>query len=620
MFSLDNTAIATLSEDGKTVTITTTAALETSLGIVGSATPFKFTVTKGIKDLSEAVTTVISVNDTVAPKFVKATAAARTTTNTIVLEFSEPVVWSSGIVKVNGVNASVAIGTTPNTLNVTTGANLAANSTHNIEILNFVDFAGNFINPNPVSSTVTVSQNISAPVITDVQVVRDNLVEVTFDKAMDLSKLTNATVRLLDGNATNLASTNISGITPKANTSNRVFQIALTSVAPNSLPFNTNGVFNATLVFTDSIEDSVGNKLVTTQRSISIVRDTVDPTVVSVKHIKADSTGATYGGAVLTNGAIAVKFNEAVRVGTLTGAILIDNGGNDVTAQYLTTDGTTLITPQINADDNTELILPLADTVTTASNVTGLTLRLPAGAAEDLSLANNDSVASVNTFATVPGTNTAGDTTAPVAANVTATAANVIQLSVTETNDLDTNTVLNLNNYRLDGAPLPSGTYATITGTAPSYVVNLHLPAGSVSTTRANYAFNVSGIKDTAGNAMIATAFNNLSLTDDVAPVFTAATLNEDGSATLSFSEVLAVDPANADFEITLDGAVVAVGDYSITAITVGSEAGKYALVVTGVDLNDASTLTIKTVDPSPVTAADAAGNTLKVGTTITVK
>lgn len=661
--TVDTTAVADFQEDGKTVIITTTSDIETSFSISGATTPFKFSVDgvkTATKEAIEAKTFTISVSDTVAPTFVSASASAKTTTNNITLKFSEPVVATSGVVRVNGVAASVAPGSSPTELTVTTGTNLASGSSYEVELLNFKDFAGNFLTPNPVKTSFTVASNVIAPTISDVKVVRDNLVEVTFDKAMKTSSLSNVSVRLLDGNYTNIAPTNIVSVLAKANTSNRVFQITLDN-SP-ALPFN-NGVFTGTLVFTDSIEDSVGNTLNTTNRVVSISEDTTAPSVASVSFKKADTTGATYGGVVLTNGAVVIKFNEGVaKAVSSVGALkLIDNNGNDVTSTYII--DTQIAAAQVNPNDNTELVIPFKTALTTAANISSFTLRLPSGVATDLSLAANSSNSSVNSFNVEAGTNTSGDTVKPVIVSATPKANNEIVVAVTELN-LDNSSAINLNNYRLDGAPLPTGTYVTVTGTAPNYVIHLHLPAGSISESR-DYALNVSGIKDTAGNIANMFVDNTVALVDDVMPQLKTATLNTNGSLTLGYSEALATVIAANDLKITLNGKIVNSSQLNLVVGT-GGETGKDVLTVkqlvdkgtdssygggddtlyidvdgtvgytsgtdilisTGsfssthdgavYDLRNATTLKVGTIT-SPVTADDD-GNKLKGNTTITVK
>lgn len=333
--------------------------------------------------------------------------------------------------------------------------------------------------------------------------------------------------------------------------------------------------------------------------------------------------------------------------------------------QHIFTD-TEITAAQVNPDDQTEIVIPLAAQVTTASNITAFTLRLPSDFAKDLSIAENTSEAAVVTFNVEAGVNNSADTTKPVydsGTGVSVSAGNVINIPITEANALDSTTVLDLNNYRLDGAPLPAGTYVTISGTAPNFVVHLNLPSGSISESR-NYSLNVSGIKDKAGNTIDAFAVNTVALVDDVKPELKTAVLNTNGSLTLGYSESLAATIAAADLAITLNGKVVDSGSVTVVAGT-GAEAGKDVVTVqlsvfdggdgynngnevlyidadgvagysstdditistgtydasvagTNYNLNNASTLKVATV-ASPTTA-DAAGNTIKGNTTITVK
>lgn len=577
--TLDANAKAEVQADGKTVIITTSSAIETTLG-VSAGTPFKFIV-NGVENEAGKVAPkfeqVLTVNDTTAPTFVSASASAKTTTNKITLKFSEPVDPTSGVVKVNGVAASVGAGSAANELTVTTGNTLTAGQTYSLEIISFKDYAGNLLSPNKVNASVTVAGDVAAPVVTSVKVVSDNAIEVTFDKAMDPSTLTAGNIRLLDGNSTNLVN-NFAAPVAKDST-NKVFTIAIDNNP--ALPFNNN-VFNGTLVLTDSIKDAAGNNLVTTSKPVTITKDLTAPAVASMKFVKADSApGANYGGVSLANGVIAIKYNEKVAkspTASATGIVVIDNNGTDVTSTYI--NATAINNAAINANDNTELVIPLQGSV--PAGTTSLTFRFPGNLVVDDSLTQNKDAAFVKTVQVESGT-VVTDTTAPVVTSVTGGAGNVINIAVTEANALDAGTVQDLNNYRLDGAPLPEGTYAEITGTAPNFVVKLHLPEGSISTTRSNYVVNVSGLKDKAGNTMTAFAANTVALTDDVKPELTSATLNSDGTISLGFSETLAVGPDADDLVVTINGSELQVGAntaYTAVLQSSGADAGKSVVTV----------------------------------------
>lgn len=661
-------ADAKLSEDGKTLTIYP----QTTEYFGGTYT---VEVSTDVKDangtaLASKYTSILTVNDTTAPQFVSATAKAKTSTTTFTLKFSEPVVVTSGVVKVNGVAAAVGAGSTLDELTVTTSSALEAGKTYNVELLNFTDFAGNLLASH--NTTVTVEADTTAPAVTNVAVVGDSLIEVTFDKAINVSSLVKGTsVKLLDANANDYAAANIGTIVAKPNTSGKTIQFPLVNTPP--FPF-VNNSFQGTILFTDAVTDTAGNKIAPTSKSVSITKDTIAPSVASLSFKKASTTGS-YAGVALTNGAIVIKFSEKVAKDATIVATnwkLIDNNGADVTSTYLT--NAELTAAVVNADDETELVIPLKTAVTTASGITSFTVRMPAGQVDDLSLGANTNAAYVGTVAVEAGTTPANDTTAPIVSYIGVNANNQIELAVTEAEALDNSTVLNLNNYRLDAKPLPAGTYITI-GTAVGgvYPVYINLPAGVTAESR-DYSLNVSGIKDAAGNTSTAFFSNSVTLVDDVQPELTSATLNNDGTISLGFSEDLqnATDPAVTDLVVTINGKVLAdttaggTVAYALTPVTVGAEAGKYVLTVSGV-VDDGADSTSGTADDilyidvdadgafdpaidiqvatgatvsagavslknvaitsvkvgtvaMPTTGADAEGNTLKGDTEITVK
>lgn len=653
---------AELQADGKTVVITLSNSMTAALGIT-SGSVFSFIV-NGVETESGTVapkfSQTLTNSDNTAPTFVKAAASAKVSTNTITLTFSEPVVNTSGVVKVNGVAAAVTPGNNPTELTVTTGSSLTAGQTYTVELFNFKDFAGNFLNPTYLSTSVTVAGDVVAPTVTETKTISDTTIRVTFDKAMNPATVIPANIRLLDGNSTDLVAGNVTGIAA-ADATNKVFDISIDNIP--ALPFNTSNVFNATLVLTDSIKDAVGNAMVTTNKAVSITKDVAKPAIASVTHVKASATG-TYAGLALTNGLIKVKYNENVDklLATATGIVIVDNTGTDVTTTFI--DNTAMTNAVVNPDDETELVIPLIAAVGTTQ--TSFTLRLPAGVVTDESLSANQSDASVNTFAVASGTVPGADVTAPVVSYTSVAAGNVINLSVAEANTLDSATVLDLNNYRLDAKPLPAGTYITIGAQAAgAYPVQIHLPAG-VTTASDDYVLNVSGIKDASGNTASSVAFNAVPLVDDVAPVLTSATLNADGSVSVGYSETLTTGAAAADFVVTYNGVAINSGSVTVTPITAGAEAGKELVTVqTTVDqgadlgygggddtlfieadavaglsggdivlgtgtyvaandggdynLNNASTLKVATI-AAPLTGADADGNELKGGVVITIK
>ncbi|CAM3313233.1 S-layer homology domain-containing protein [Brevibacillus invocatus] len=572
---------AELSEDGKTLTV-----------YPGGSEYFKGTytveVSTGVKDeagnaLAQKYTSILSVSDTTAPAFVSATASAKTTTNKVTLKFSEPVVDTSPVVKVNGVAGSVAYGDDKTELVVTTTAPLTAGQSYSLQVLNLKDFAGNLL--ASYDGNVTITGDATAPTVGNVTVVRDNLVEVTFDKAISLSSLqASGAVKLLDGNSADI-SANIAGIITKPNTTGgKTFQIQLTN---STIPF-VNNSFSGTLVFTDKVTDTAGNKIAPTSKPVTLTLDKTAPTVTGVSFKKANATG-TYGGVSLAKGALVVKFSEEVAkdaaMDTASASwTLIDNNGAVVTSTYLT--DTELAAAKVNTLDKTEVVIPLKATILATDKITSLTVRLPQGQVDDLSLSANTNTSAVVSTTVDPDAVPSDDTTLPTVAfgteGGTAATGNTFTITASDDVEVDKATLLDLNNYRLDGAPLPAGTYITITGTT-TLTAKVNLPVEAISKDK-DYALTVSGIKDKAGNTAVTLTENAVGLKDFVAPELSAATLNTNGSLTLSFSEaVLSGANTEADFELFVnDSAKFNTGTDKAFAIAdgTGSEAGKYVLTV----------------------------------------
>jgi hypothetical protein len=569
-------ATASLSADAKTVTITLATELTNAGNVMTTALingdNFQAIVGTGVKtsagtNLATATTNTVTYNDTTAPTLVSATSSAKTSTNTIKLTFSEPVLYTTASVTINGVAASLSAGANANEVTVTSGTSLTAGTTYNLSLLNFKDIALNLMVINPLATTVTVTADSTAPTVTSVNVIGDNLVEVTFDKAMNPATLTTGTVKFVDPNLTTAGTATP---TVKANTTdNKTFTVAITGVT-----FNTAGTFTGLLSFTDSVKDATGNAIVPVTKSITLTKDTTSPTVVSSQYKNLD----TYAG--ITNagkGFIVVKFNEKVNTSAANTAYGVLN---DL--------GTAVATPisavAVNPNDPTELVLSLNAAV--VSTVKSYTVVLPTSAVVDLSSQTNPSASANLTVDVSAGVPSVSDVTAPVLASATETAAttstsgSAIALAFTEAGSgLDVSTVTNINNYRLDGAILPAGSYIEVL--TPT-TATIHIPAGTIAKSKSTYALNVSGIKDKAGNVMTPFVKSTITLVDDIKPVLTSGVLNTNGTVSLGFSEDMATGVAKqAGLQVKVNGSAAfttGANTALVLADGLGSDAGKYVL------------------------------------------
>ncbi|WP_445613144.1 S-layer homology domain-containing protein [Geobacillus sp. YF-1] len=663
--SLDASADISVSDDGKTVVITTTNGIISQFGVANDA-PFKFIV-QDLKDkygkTVESYSTNLVVKDTVAPTLKDVKATAKSTTTKVTLVFSEPVQTSGAIAYVGGQAASVQPGANVNEVILTTAQALEAGKTYDLTLLNFKDYADNFLQPNPTSKSFTVTSDAVAPTVQDVKVVRDNLIEVTFDKAMDASTFVGYT-RLLDLNGNPQGG----AITPsiKPGTAGKTVRLALGT----SVPFNDSGVFSGTLVLGNGIKDVNGNAKSPTTHSITLTKDTVRPTVAGASYVAANGQ---YAGNTYANGAVVLKFSEEVaKIASASDFKLITAGGEDVTTRL------NLSGAVPNADDARELIIPFNSALSAGT----YTLRVGNDVVKDLSTQENRNVASVTTFTV----GASSDSTKPVvdASSVSATpAANqtsgtTISLTMTDNVGLDLATVQDVNNYLLNGKPLPSGSYVTIThnsgstsSAATNVTVTLNIPAKSI-VKDGTYALNINNIKDKAGN-IADPKVANVNLNDDVSPELKTATISSNGLLVLGFSEAVNAVAQNtpADFQFVINGVEVPVasnGSIVQFADGTGTDNGKYvvtfrAKVDTGADNNAATTadnrlyldvngnnqfdsgtdilvqtgtttavgnatldinllsaLKVKVVNNATVTDQSTLHNPIQVGTTITVK
>ncbi|OQP16806.1 Ig-like domain-containing protein [Geobacillus zalihae] len=588
--TLDGSADISISDDGKTVTITTTNGIISQFSVANDA-PFKFIV-ENLKDkygkTLDSYSTNLVVKDTVAPTLKDVKATAKSTTTRVTLVFSEPVQTNGAIAYVGGQAASVQPGSNVNEVILTTAQALEAGKTYDLTLLNFKDYANNFLQPNPTTKSFTVSSDAVAPTVQDVKVVRDNLIEVTFDKAMDASTFAGYT-RVLDLNGNPQGG--VITATIKSGTAGKTVRLALGS----AVPFNDSGVFSGTLVLGNGIKDVNGNAKSATTHSITLTKDTARPTVAGASYVAA---GGQYAGNTYTNGAIVLKFNEDVaKIGS--DFRLITAGGEDVTSRLNASSAA------VNNDDNTEVIIPLSSTLSAGT----YTLRVGNDVVKDLSTQENRNAAAVTTVTVGASSDSSkpvvneGSVSAVAATNQTS--GTTISLSMTDNVGLDLATVQDVNNYLLNGKPLPSGSYVTIqhangssSSAATNITVTLNIPAKSI-TKDGQYALNINNIKDKAGN-IADPKVANVNLKDDVSPELKTATISSNGLLVLGFSESVNSVGANtpSDFQFVVNGVEVATtsnGNIVQFNDGTGTDAGKYvvtfkAKVDKGADNNESTT------------------------------
>lgn len=625
------TATSELSADEMTVTITLTNSLTSGANVFVAALVdgdiFQVT-TENVKDEAKVQTVAkttksVVYSDTTAPTLVSATASAKTTTKTINLVFSEPIDVAAATATINGSAAIVSAGAKINEAVITSLTNLTPGTTYTLSLLNFKDVAGNLTSPNPIPTTVTVSSDTVAPVVTDVNVVRNSSIEVTFDKDMDASTITNGSLRVL---TTDLATTGItqSGVAAKVTngvTSKNTFVITLTA-----LPYNTSGVFNGYVAYATTIKDAAGNAMVAGQTAITTSKDTVKPAYVSASYKNVTS----YNTITTTNGAIVVKFNEPITT-SVAGYTIIDDLG--------LSGANTVGVPAINPNDATELVLPLVSPITATAKTYKVVMA--ANVVTDLSIeANANAAASTSAVDVTAGAPVADDTTKPtvtfnsVTAATSATSGSSFDVIIADAGSgVDVATVLNTANYKLDGAALPGGSYVTVAGVPASYTATVNIPAGTI-TKDATFVLNINGMADKAGN--INDPFidsTSITLVCDIEPVLNSAVINADGTISLGFSQEvntvanLTSASVEADLDIVANG--IAINKTNVTVAYTdgtGADVKKYvatipAIVDAGADGNPATTADNRIFIDNDGTGNYSAGGSILVttGTTTAV-
>ncbi|MFF2018076.1 Ig-like domain-containing protein [Paenibacillus sp. NPDC058177] len=558
-----------------------------------------------------AFTKLLTVADTTAPTVASINAVAKTTTNKVYVKFSEPVKPAGIIAYVNGQAATVQRDTYDTF--VLTTANLTSGTTYDVALNNVTDFAGNVANPNPIKTSVTVVSDVAAPVIKSVTAIGDRYVEVKFDKKVNKDSLV-GNVRLNDGNGD----------------SKGVFTVVTTSDSDtiklrsplSSLP--TSGTFTGSIVFGQSVRDTLGNTLsaVATQ-PITFTKDTSAPGVVS----------ATYSAKGLV-----IKFSKEV---------ILDTANTNTKVITIVNDATGQVAASLNVKAGS--LSSDKKTLTYATTLSGAdyTVRLPQGLVTDDSFANNAFVAA--TVALKVGSTATNDTERPVVVSIVAnnnfakdasgtvvTGDVYYDVTVSDNDALNVQTLTDVNSYTLDDKALPIGSLVTVSGVpagqdakAPkNAVVRVSIPASTFAKTQ-EYKFTAFGISDKAGNGILV-AENKTTLTNRVKPVLTTAAVSggDNNVLVLGFSgKVDAATIKAADFDFIINGKSTAKNEIFVAnEITAGAgtDAGKFYVTFKKLDgtagtqnlnANDVNSIEVKVLSTAGI--KDVEGNKVVVDTVV---
>ncbi|QDS37377.1 Ig-like domain-containing protein [Brevibacillus brevis] len=626
---------ASIKVDGKKVVLTLGTPITTE-------TTFTITISgvkaKGTTDVFPTFAKSIKFEDKVAPTALEVKSVTNGTAATsLTVTFSEPVV--SATFKVNGATKPFTPSADKKSATIS-GLSLEVNKTHTLEVINLTDNAGNVTSYD--TKTFTVTTDVVAPNI-NVATNSDDQLVLTFDKAMDAGTVTTSNVKVKDEMLDDLP---VTIVPDPEDTAGKKFLVNL----PAGL-YTNKASRTLTVSINDAVTDSLGNKIPTQFKNVTISKDVTAPTVKDVTFTKNATTGNVEK--------VVVEFSEGLAASTTgyatAGITVIGPNGADVTTGFF--------------GANTAAVLKGAKTVEIPVSATAVTsgkytVYIPAGFVKDIAQTANNSVAVTKVVDF--GTAQTGEFKIAQAALawVPSNTTNVITVDygVAVKGGAEAGSATDVNNYTLNGLPLPEGTVITL-GAPALQVATITIPDEAIAKTDSAAVIRITNVKNTAG-ATIVPFTGSVNVTDSKAPVLDTATLNTNGTVTVGFGETLATPAIVGDFDVTVNGKVIAASELTFVD-AVGADAGKYVITVTGkvadpdgtpangdeflyidvdgdgnfasgtdikvtgavatvgpVNLNSAAISSVKvaTKATGTLTGADAAGNTLKLDVVKTAK
>ncbi|WP_171334943.1 S-layer homology domain-containing protein [Anoxybacillus sp. EFIL] len=599
-----DTVTASLSEDGKTLTLT----LDVTSSKYFEGT-YAVTVSDAVKTTEgKAITAyagTFTVKDQTAPTVKEV--VYNTITNEVEVTFAEPVTRVPDVVRLNGepVSGVVFVSNTNQTkVKFTKPSSVAAGSTASIYVAGTTDAASNIL--SPYNGNVTFTNDASALQVTSVTQISSNKVKVVFNKSLASNDATidGALTAIIDG--TVVAAGDVTAALDTTDTSNKTVIVTFSGsyTAPNYFYGSSATSKAVTLTFAnDVITDVFGKKLAATTQSITMTKDATGPQVVSAK--------------IASNGVdIEVTFDEEIaNTGDTAKIVLRKDGVAMNTAASAVRKGAT-------GDDAKVLVI----TPNTADLVSGklpagtYTVRLEAGAIADAHT-NNNAVATT----TVSKAATTTDLTATIATQ--AGQRNIFEVTFSE--DVTTSSALNLANYKLDGAALPSGTDIYFKNGAANRTVVIELPQGSINFgavgTGANAVLAVSGVQTSSGKTVIPTSGTVL-VEDNTPATLQSATLVGSNVLKLTFNENISA--SFADVADILDDIQISNGTTTFTAgnaTHTASVSGKDLVITINPGTSNWSTVTssptvtVKTLTGGDGDIKDVNGVTVKGDVSVTL-
>jgi S-layer homology domain len=541
-FKLNDAEIGTpvLSEDGKTVTITTAKPINVKDAVLNIA-PLKLKgdATKSTKKY----VTLFTYSDTVAPSVSKVEAKD----GKAVITFDEELTTDPGV-SVNGnTYADFKVDGKKLTIN-----GLENDKSYNVELVGAKDAADNLANPINLGFTVAKPDAVQSQAVS--VSVKENKVTLSFvnalsDKNVAKVDFKDAKVKLpLDGK-------DADGIKYSEDKKTVVIDVQATKV------------LDGVNFLTTDIEVS-GAGLVKAATS----KATLNADMTAAKLV-ASQTNA--------KGKLVLQFNEEVK-----NPATLDLKVNAIDGIYQSQPATWTEAVEYAKDaKGKEIKNTLEVTLDKAEDGKNYTV--------EVSAAITDVYGNKTDKFTVSAVKPATDSTVKPGSVITVAQSvkkNVITLKFDATNKDKgvTSEALVAANYTLGGKALPTGTEIRYVDDKKN--VEIVLPEGAIKTT-GDYVLTLKNIKDAAGNTLVKDADKQVvKLEENVAPVAKTVTLKSSAEAVVTFSE--AVQFNDLDNDGVMDGIIVKVNGQPVVA-TIGSPSGE-SLSINGLNLKATDTISVE--------------------------
>lgn len=573
-----------LSEDGKTLTVTTANPVSKRYNVV----------IDGIKAKDGSVfakydEVVTFAADTTAPAIVS---TVKDSASTFTVTFSEPIKeigtvtykFADGTPVTSGVTHNFVTGTPTDKVTFTMNADIAAGKTVIATFIGTQDTASNLLTPNPATVTmVKGALDGVAPTVSAITQTGATTFTVKFSE------------QLAENPKISIDSTDVDAASVVKDATDATLY---TVTAPDVLD-------GAKTITVKGFNDLSGEVGADTSKVVVFTKDAVAPKVAS-SNVVVDATDSKQY--------LELTFDKDVKLA----ADAKVAGTGSYVKDHITHTATTVATVVKQDATNKKVVRVNLDAFLgdTTTDIEGATYNL------DLTFTGVTNAANV-AVEPAKATFTRGKDGVPasdavVGVETVVQGADNNKVAVTFNKEVDGASATNAANYKIDGAVVESVTLLpaeTAADNTVTQVAVLNLKAGSNEFTGTRN-INISGVKALGSTkAMEPFHTNQTKLNENVAPVVTSAKLTGTTEITLTFSEVVE-SGAELDFEVLVEGKSQA--DVETVNATADATANTAKVTIKAVDADKiAKGISLKALDSIDV--KDAAGNVLSVPASIVV-